>query len=91
MDLVLSGHTHGGQTVLGHLGPVALTPAALASPYVWGQYSRGFGETHCDVFERHPAVPGIELIRDRARRPAQPGDHPQRQPLSTAITPRATM
>ncbi len=41
MDLVLSGHTHGGQIVLGHLGPVALTPAALASPYVWGRYSRG--------------------------------------------------
>ena len=41
MDLVLSGHTHGGQIVLGHIGAVALTPAALASPYVWGRYSRG--------------------------------------------------
>lgn len=41
MDLVLSGHTHGGQIVLGHIGPVVLTPAALASPYVWGTYSRG--------------------------------------------------
>ena len=41
MDLVLSGHTHGGQIVFGHIGPLALTPAAIASPYVWGKYSRG--------------------------------------------------
>ncbi len=41
MDLVLSGHTHGGQIVLGHIGPLALTPAAFASPYIWGKYSRG--------------------------------------------------
>lgn len=52
MDLVLSGHTHGGQIVFGHLGNVSVTPAALASPYVWGRYrvadtqmyvSRGIG------------------------------------------------
>jgi predicted MPP superfamily phosphohydrolase len=41
MDLVLSGHTHGGQIVLGHIGPLILTPAAIASPYIWGRYSRG--------------------------------------------------
>ncbi len=41
MDLVLSGHTHGGQVVLGRIGPVVITPAAIASPYVWGKYSRG--------------------------------------------------
>jgi predicted MPP superfamily phosphohydrolase len=41
MDLVLSGHTHGGQIVLGHIGPVVLTPAAIASPYIWGKYSMG--------------------------------------------------
>jgi predicted MPP superfamily phosphohydrolase len=41
MDLVLSGHTHGGQIVLGNIGPVVLTPAAIASPYIWGKYSRG--------------------------------------------------
>jgi uncharacterized protein len=41
MDLVLSGHTHGGQIVLGRIGPVVLTPAAIASPYIWGKYSRG--------------------------------------------------
>jgi predicted MPP superfamily phosphohydrolase len=41
MDLVLSGHTHGGQIVFGRIGPLVLTPAAIASPYVWGNYSRG--------------------------------------------------
>ena len=47
MDLVLSGHTHGGQVVLGRIGPVVLTPAAIVSPYVWGKYSRG--RTHMYV------------------------------------------
>ena len=41
VDLVLSGHTHGGQIVLGHFGDITLTPAALASPYIWGKYTRG--------------------------------------------------
>lgn len=41
MDLVLSGHTHGGQIVLGRIGGLTLTPAAIASPYIWGEYSRG--------------------------------------------------
>ena len=41
MDLVLSGHTHGGQIVIGRIGPVVLTPAAIASPYIAGIYSRG--------------------------------------------------
>ena len=41
IDLMLSGHTHGGQIVLGHIGPLVLTPAAIASPYIWGKYSRG--------------------------------------------------
>ena len=41
VDLVLSGHTHGGQIVLGHIGSVYLTPAALASPYIAGKYSKG--------------------------------------------------
>jgi uncharacterized protein len=39
IDLVLSGHTHGGQVVLGSFGGVALTPAAFASKYVWGLYT----------------------------------------------------
>jgi len=41
MDIVLSGHTHGGQIVLGHIGPLVLTPAAVASPYISGLYSSG--------------------------------------------------
>lgn len=52
IDLVLSGHTHGGQVVLGRFGETVIAPAALASPYVWGKYrvantemyvSRGIG------------------------------------------------
>jgi predicted MPP superfamily phosphohydrolase len=41
IDLVLSGHTHGGQVVFGRFGDLTLTPARLASPYVWGPYSLG--------------------------------------------------
>jgi predicted MPP superfamily phosphohydrolase len=47
MDLVLSGHTHGGQIVFGRLGDVSMTPAALASPYVWGKYR--VADTHMYV------------------------------------------
>ena len=52
IDLVLSGHTHGGQVVFANIGRFAITPAALASPYVAGLYrqnrtqmyvSRGIG------------------------------------------------
>ncbi len=41
IDLVLSGHTHGGQIVLGSLGKTYITPAALASPYISGTYHLG--------------------------------------------------
>ncbi|MEO8168702.1 MAG: metallophosphoesterase, partial [bacterium] len=41
IDLVLSGHTHGGQVVLGRFGDTTIAPAALASPYVWGKYKIG--------------------------------------------------
>ena len=41
VDLMLSGHTHGGQIVLGQIGGVTITPASLASPYVWGKYRLG--------------------------------------------------
>ncbi len=40
IDLMLSGHTHGGQVVLGSLGKTIITPALLASPYIWGKYFR---------------------------------------------------
>lgn len=39
IDLVLSGHTHGGQIVIGRVGDMVIAPASLASPYVWGRYS----------------------------------------------------
>ncbi len=47
VDLVLSGHTHGGQVVLGRFGRVAITPATLVSPYVAGKYR--LGPTHMYV------------------------------------------
>lgn len=38
VDLMLSGHTHGGQVVLAHLDNVNLSFAALASNYIAGLY-----------------------------------------------------
>lgn len=37
-DLVLSGHTHGGQVVFAKLNDTYITPASLWSKYVWGLY-----------------------------------------------------
>ncbi len=39
IDLVLSGHTHGGQVVLATVGNVVIAPASIASKYVWGKYA----------------------------------------------------
>ena len=47
IDLMLSGHTHGGQIVLGQFGNVVIAPAALASRYIWGKYR--IGNTHMYV------------------------------------------
>jgi uncharacterized protein len=41
IDLMLSGHTHGGQIVFGRIGNTAVTPASLASTYIWGRYVEG--------------------------------------------------
>jgi len=41
IDVMLSGHTHGGQVVFGRFAGTSLTPAAFASPYVWGTYRQG--------------------------------------------------
>jgi predicted MPP superfamily phosphohydrolase len=41
MDLILSGHTHGGQVVLAKFGSVNLSLAATVSPYVSGLYKHG--------------------------------------------------
>lgn len=40
-DVMLSGHTHGGQIVLVDFLGIKLTPAALASQYISGKYKRG--------------------------------------------------
>ena len=47
IDLMLSGHTHGGQVVLGQFGDLVIAPASLASRYVWGKYR--IGDTHMYV------------------------------------------
>ncbi len=41
IDLVLSGHTHGGQVVFVKVGDFALAPATFVSPYVAGLYEMG--------------------------------------------------
>lgn len=41
MDLVLAGHTHGGQVVFVKVGDFALAPATIVSKYVAGLYEIG--------------------------------------------------
>lgn len=41
VDILLSGHTHGGQVVLLKLGNRNFSPAATVSPYVSGLYTEG--------------------------------------------------
>ena len=40
IDVTLSGHTHGGQVVFAKIGRTIITPALVASPYVWGLYKK---------------------------------------------------
>jgi predicted MPP superfamily phosphohydrolase len=46
IDVMLSGHTHGGQLVFGRIGNTAFTPAILASPYVSGHYREGAAQMY---------------------------------------------
>lgn len=46
VDLMLSGHTHGGQVVLGEIAGIAFTPAAMASPYLAGLYTQGSAQMY---------------------------------------------
>jgi len=72
-DLVLSGHTHGGQVVLGAIGRDILAPARLVSPYVSGLYtegtskmyvSRGLGVVSIPIrFNCPPEITKITLVR----------------------------
>jgi len=72
MNLVLSGHTHGGQIVLGHIGESVIAPASVASPYIWGKYelngthmyvSRGIGTVGIPVrINCPPEITKITLV-----------------------------
>jgi predicted MPP superfamily phosphohydrolase len=80
VDLMLSGHTHGGQIVLGSLGKMYLTPAAMASPYIWGTYrhnatamyvSRGIGTVGLPIrINCPPELTRIVLRSGRLDKPA---------------------
>ena len=73
IDLVLSGHTHGGQIVLGKFGDVVIAPSSLVSRYVWGKYkernthmyvSRGIGTVGLPVrINCPPEITKITLKR----------------------------
>lgn len=73
IDLVLSGHTHGGQIVLGKFGDVVIAPSSLVSKYVWGKYrernthmyvSRGIGTVGLPVrINCPPEITKITLKR----------------------------
>jgi predicted MPP superfamily phosphohydrolase len=41
VDVVFSGHTHGGQLVFAKVGDILITPALLASRYIAGKYYSG--------------------------------------------------
>lgn len=41
IDLILSGHTHGGQVIFASVGESTLSIASAVSKYVWGLYSNG--------------------------------------------------
>lgn len=73
IDLVLSGHTHGGQVSLGTFGQTILAPASFASPYVWGKYrlnnthmyvNRGIGTVGLPI--RINCPPEITVVRLRS-------------------------
>jgi hypothetical protein len=40
VDLMLSGHTHGGQVVFARMGRITITPRHMRAPYVWGMYQK---------------------------------------------------
>jgi uncharacterized protein len=41
IDLILSGHTHGGQVVLFNLDVINISIASMVSPYIQGLYKKG--------------------------------------------------
>ena len=75
-DLVLSGHTHGGQVVLGEIGRDILAPARIVSRYVSGLYTegasqmyinRGLGTVSIPIrFNCPPEITKVVLLRPDA-------------------------
>jgi uncharacterized protein len=74
-DVMLSGHTHGGQIVLVDFLGVKLTPAALASPYISGRYklgdslmyvSRGIGTVGLPIRVNCPPEITLFTLRNKA-------------------------
>ncbi|MBS4027665.1 MAG: metallophosphoesterase [Ignavibacteriales bacterium] len=73
IDLTLSGHTHGGQVVFAKFGQTAITPALVASPYIWGLYknenaqmyvSRGIGTVAIPIrINCPPEITKITLVK----------------------------
>jgi predicted MPP superfamily phosphohydrolase len=70
VQLMLSGHTHGGQVSLGSVAGTTIAPAALASSYIWGNYaeqdtqmyvSRGIGTVGLPI--RINCPPELTVIR----------------------------
>lgn len=72
IDLVFSGHTHGGQVVLARFGRATIAPASLASRFIWGKYrigntsmyvNRGIGTVGLPIrFNCPPEITRITLI-----------------------------
>jgi hypothetical protein len=82
IGLTLSGHTHGGQVVLGRWGETILAPASLASPYVAGMYAiqkcrmyvnRGIGTVGPPI--RFNCPPEITVLSLHRGNPEAPGHH----------------
>jgi predicted MPP superfamily phosphohydrolase len=46
VELMLSGHTHGGQVVFGRFGGETITPAGLASRYIAVLYTKGTAQMY---------------------------------------------
>lgn len=70
---MLSGHTHGGQITMLTIGRTVITPALIASPYVWGYYTtadshmyvtRGLGVVGLPIrINCPPEITKITLVR----------------------------
>ncbi|MBK8549888.1 MAG: hypothetical protein IPL53_02055 [Ignavibacteria bacterium] len=72
LDLILSGHTHGGQVVLANFGGINISFAGAVSKYISGLYesgkskmyiSRGIGSVALPIrFNCPPEITKITLV-----------------------------